>query len=92
MNIAMHAYAPDTLGEILLGFGHSETAVELLLEDEGRPFDQGKAAPKPKAASLVDAKIGGLGIGLLQHYCKEISYRREDGRNQLTLHFPIGGI
>jgi hypothetical protein len=38
---------------------------------------------------LLDAEPGGLGIKLLRHYCKDISYARESGRNRLTLGFPL---
>jgi hypothetical protein len=39
--------------------------------------------------SLTETKPGGLGLGLLRHHCPHLRYRREDGRNLLTLRFPI---
>jgi anti-sigma regulatory factor (Ser/Thr protein kinase) len=57
------------------------------VEDAGRPFDPGAAELPARPASLADAMPGGLGLRLLRHHCRDLSYRRTDGRNRLTLRF-----
>lgn len=62
-------------------------AMRLILSDDGVPFDPlGVADPKP-LSSLEGAAIGGQGIRLVRNFSDECSYRREDGRNVLTVVF-----
>ncbi len=56
------------------------------ISDDGRPFDPLHDAPAPNvAASLEDRAVGGLGIHLVRTMVDELHYRREQGRNCLTL-------
>ncbi|HQT63980.1 MAG: hypothetical protein B7Z75_03645 [Acidocella sp. 20-57-95] len=87
MNVAMHAYAPGSQEEITIRL-HAQTGMaELVVEDHGPAFDPVAAPEKPRAESLLDAEIGGLGLRLVRRFCKDISYARVDGTNQLTLRF-----
>jgi serine/threonine-protein kinase RsbW len=53
--------------------------------DWGVPFDA-TAMPEPDVTSpLGERPVGGLGIHLMRKMTDEISYRREDGRNVLSL-------
>jgi anti-sigma regulatory factor (Ser/Thr protein kinase) len=89
MNVAMHAFAPGEPGEITVQLNTSPDAAALVVEDSGHPFDP-TAAPSPeRPATMSDARPGGLGLILLRHYCREISYARIGDRNRLTLRFPL---
>ncbi len=88
MNVAMHAYAPGSQEEIVIRFSNQPGIAELMVEDRGPEFDPVAAPEKPKAGSLLDAKIGGLGLRLVRRFCNDIAYARVDGANQLTLRFP----
>ena len=56
------------------------------ISDDGRPFDPLHDASAPDvAASLEDRSVGGLGIHLVRTMVDEMHYRREQGRNCLTL-------
>ena len=56
------------------------------ITDDGIPFDPLKDAKIPDTdAPLEDRPIGGLGVHLVRTMMDEVSYRREDGKNHLTL-------
>jgi anti-sigma regulatory factor (Ser/Thr protein kinase) len=89
MNVAMHAYGPGGRGEIAIRLLTAPDAATLLIEDTGPAFDPTAAAPRPRAASIEEAQIGGLGLTLLRHHCKDIAYERAGDRNRLKLRFPM---
>ncbi len=81
-NIAMHG---DKEGEISISASLAEEPgrVVLSIGDDGQPFD-------PVTAALPEGQeIGGNGLLLLRRYCSDLDYRREAGRNQLTLGFSL---
>jgi anti-sigma regulatory factor (Ser/Thr protein kinase) len=90
MNVAMHAYGPDRTGEITIRLNTSPNAAALVVEDLGPAFDPTGAAAPARAQSLEHARPGGLGLTLLRHFCPDIGYEWSDGRNRLTLRFPLG--
>jgi serine/threonine-protein kinase RsbW len=89
MNVAMHAYAPGEQGEITISLFISSETVLFVVEDTGPPFDPTTAQPRAPASSLKEIEVGGLGLGLLRHYCSDIDYQRTDGRNRLALRFSL---
>jgi anti-sigma regulatory factor (Ser/Thr protein kinase) len=89
MNVVMHGFSPEHVQEIFIHFTPEPAKAVIVVEDAGKAFDVTQATEKARPASLLDAEPGGLGIKLLRHYCKDISYARESGRNRLTLGFPI---
>ena len=89
MNVAMHAFAPDSPGEIEVRFDAVPDAATLVIEDAGPPFDPTTAAIHQRPAALEEATPGGLGLTLLRHYCDEIGYARLGERNRLTLRFRL---
>jgi serine/threonine-protein kinase RsbW len=92
LNVAMHAYGPDAAGEITIRLLASPGAASLVVEDAGPAFDPTSAQPRPRAASLEEAEVGGLGLTLLRHFCNDIGYERTDDRNRLTLRFPLAHV
>ena len=60
--------------------------VTVTISDAGVPFDPLTDAPDPDVdASIEDRPIGGLGVYLVREMMDEAHYKREDGRNHLTL-------
>ena len=56
------------------------------MSDNGDPFDPLNDTPVPDPnAPLETRPIGGLGIYLIRKMVDDIHYRREDGKNRLTL-------
>ena len=72
---------------IFLRLGWQGEDVALEVEDEGRPFDPLQALQPAPASRLEDARVGGWGIPIVRRFSHGMHYRREDGRNCLTLLF-----
>ncbi len=63
-----------------------EDAVTITISDAGIPFDPLTDAPPPDLDSSIDDRpVGGLGIHLVREMMDEAHYKREGGRNHLTL-------
>lgn len=58
----------------------------LTVEDAGCRFD---ASVTPPAREAAEIEPGGLGLGLLHHYCNDLVYERVGERNRLTTRFPL---
>jgi len=84
-NIIAYAYPDAAEHEILLRLQAHPEGVALEIEDDGRPFDPLQAERPPLPASLEEAPIGGLGIHLIRSMLDECHYRREAGKNRLTM-------
>lgn len=96
MNIIHHAYETDSSAagksaaakkagsRIVLDSNSDRLSIEVI--DEGKPFNPLEEAGQPDLdASLKERKVGGLGLHLVRNLMDEISYRREKGKNRLTL-------
>ena len=55
------------------------------VEDDGRAFNPLEAPAPDLHASIEERPIGGLGIHLVRSVMSSVEYRREDGRNVLTM-------
>jgi serine/threonine-protein kinase RsbW len=86
INIIDHAYGGNE-GELTLCCTPVREGFEISLSDEGPPFNP-LEAPLEKVASVITAqRIGGMGLPLIRSMADGFRYRREDGRNVLTLCF-----
>ncbi|MBQ5474118.1 MAG: ATP-binding protein, partial [Lachnospiraceae bacterium] len=59
--------------------------LDFIITDSGMPFDPTQRPEVDINASLDARPIGGLGIHLVRQLMDSVSYRREDGKNILTL-------
>jgi len=55
--------------------------LEIIMRDDGQPFDPTRVAAVNTTAPLQDRCAGGLGLHLVRHYADSFTYRREDGKN-----------
>jgi len=76
-NIAMHA---DT-DSFTLEYQADASKISLVVTDGGLPFDPNEGQAKE------DAEIGGKGLILLRHFCKDLEYQRVGGVNKLIMRF-----
>jgi serine/threonine-protein kinase RsbW len=85
VNIINHAY-PDQPGDVEIVCRLDE-AGRLLVEfaDEGIPFNMLAMKDPDIEAGIEQRKIGGLGVFFVKQLVQEIRYRREGGKNILTL-------
>ena len=85
LNIIDYGY-DDNDHEIELNFNSDANSVTIDITDEGRAFDPLNDAPEPDVNSpLEDRHVGGLGVYLARTMMDELTYRRENSRNHLTL-------
>jgi len=87
VNIISYAFEPGTRHDISIEVWRDGGSVFAEIIDDGRPFDpRGQPAPE-RPANLDSAHIGGLGIALMRSFATDITYRRTDETNRLTLSF-----
>lgn len=76
----------DGLHDIDIILTTEEDSLTIEIVDDGRPFDPLNDAPIPNVnAELEERNIGGLGIHLVRKMMDDVRYRREEGKNHLTL-------
>jgi serine/threonine-protein kinase RsbW len=84
VNICTYAY-PGGAGEMEIAWEAIDGGVRLEIVDWGAAFDP-TAAPDPaRPVDVGEQPIGGLGVYLLKQLMDEVRYRREAGRNHLTI-------
>lgn len=59
--------------------------VQVLIVDNGKPFDPTDSGGVLLPDSLDDAQVGGLGLLMIRNTATHMSYERRDGRNRFTL-------
>jgi anti-sigma regulatory factor (Ser/Thr protein kinase) len=82
-NIASYAYAPET-GSATIRITDGEIFT-LEFEDSGIPFNPLERDDPDIKLGLDERKIGGLGIFMTKKLMDCVEYRREDGKNILTI-------
>ena len=86
-NVCLYAYRPND-GDVHIEYeiDSSPKSVKISISDKGREFNPLNDADEPELnASVEDRKIGGLGLFIVKNTMDEISYKREDNRNILTM-------
>jgi len=89
-NVARHGFPPGGAGEIEVVFRAEPPDWVLAVSDDGIAFDPTAVPARTSKPNLLDDTEGGWGLGLIRHYCAGIAYRRQAGRNHLTLRFAGG--
>jgi anti-sigma regulatory factor (Ser/Thr protein kinase) len=82
-NIISYAYDDAGRHDIVVRLELRGEAVEVLVEDDGKPFDPlAAAAPEDSAG---DAVLGGVGLHFVRSLMDRLEYTRRDGLNRLRL-------
>ncbi len=85
-NVVRHGGGEEGTSEIEIEVISTDEKVRLEVRDSGKPFDPFHDAPEPDVdAALEDRRVGGLGVHFVRVLMDEASYRREDGRNHVTM-------
>lgn len=84
-NVITHGYPDPEVHQVTVRFAREGHGWAVEVEDDGPAFNPLQAAPPRAAASLAEATVGGLGIHLIRSFADECRYRRENGRNRLTM-------
>lgn len=84
-NIIMYAYPQEEAHEIILKTSATENQLIFLITDNGLSFDPTSAPEVNLDIPAEERQIGGLGIFLIRRIMNEVTYRRLDGENHLTM-------
>ena len=85
-NTVVHGHGQDSEAPVRLVFDVAPGRVELLYEDTGPPHDPFAAVALPDDTTEVEERpVGGLGLVLIAALASEVQYRREDGKNLISL-------
>ncbi|HLW27878.1 MAG TPA: ATP-binding protein [Kiloniellales bacterium] len=75
--------------EIRISLKREPAAVQVGVEDDGRPFNPLEVAQPDVDAPVETRPIGGLGVHFLRTLMDELCYRRENERNKLCFKKPL---
>ena len=64
---------------------HHPDGVRLVITDDGKPFDPLSRRDPDTTLCAEDREIGGLGIFIVKKTMSPVTYRRQNGRNILTM-------
>ena len=84
-NVMKYGYAPGSEGFVDIEALVRRGSLEFIVTDTGIPFDPTAAEMPDINLGVEERPIGGLGIYLVRTMMDKVSYRREDGRNILTM-------
>lgn len=86
VNVASYAYTPNT-GSVTIRMDLQEKprAVVITFIDSGIPYNPLAKEDPDVSLSAEERSIGGLGIFMVKKTMDEVSYRRENGENILTI-------
>ena len=86
-NVIRHAFHDQQEHRIDVRVTVNERTVAAVVEDDGHPFDP-RDAPAPDLALPIEDRLpGGLGMHLVRATMDSVEYRRDHGRNILTVEF-----
>lgn len=88
LNVIRHGHDDEQDHEIRIGLGAAPDTVTITVEDDGKPFNPLDAPPPDLDLPLDERPIGGLGIHIMRSLTSALEYRRDGGKNRLTLTKP----
>ena len=85
-NTVAHGHGQDSEAPVRLVFDVAPGRVGLLYEDTGPAHNPFAAVARPDDTAEVEERpVGGLGLVLIAALASEVQYRREDGKNLISL-------
>lgn len=84
-NTISYAWPEGGDRQALVRLSVADSTIEAEISDDGTEFDPLAAPPPDVTAALDDRVPGGLGVHLIRTVMDAVSYRREGGRNVLTM-------
>ena len=84
INIAHYAYG-DKKGKVKVSIDFVDKDVFITFIDEGIEFDPLKKEDPDVSLKAEEREIGGLGIYMVKKTMDDVTYKREDNKNILTI-------
>ncbi len=85
INVVTHGTADATTAVVAVVLRRAGADLTLVVADDGPAFDPLTLPPPDLSASVEARPVGGLGVYLIRQMMDAVSYRRVDGRNELTM-------
>ena len=86
INVVNYGHDDDGDHEMEITLTSEADKLTIELSDDGRAFNPLADAPDPDLdAALEDRRVGGLGVHMVRSFMDELHYRRDEGKNHLTL-------
>jgi len=90
-NVISYGYDDDARHEIQVSLRLENGALVTEIVDDAKAYDPFTEAPAPDLDAGIDERpIGGLGVFLVKEFMDRTAYRRDNGRNVVTLVKTIG--
>ncbi len=89
VNIVNYAYPSDIGLAVIKVEAINEHELEIVLRDNGKPFDPLKREDPDVTLDPEERRIGGLGIYLVKKTMDEVTYHFDNNQNVLTLRKKI---
>lgn len=84
-NVILYAYPEGTDGLVDLEAILRDDSIEFILSDSGKAFDPTATPDADITLGVEERQIGGLGIFLVRQIMDCVLYKRENGRNILSM-------
>ena len=84
-NTISYGYDDDEPHRIEITVGPEAEALAIAIVDDSTAFDLSSAPAPDIGTSLEERPLGGLGLFLVHQMMDSVEYRREEGRNVVTL-------
>ncbi len=84
-NIISYGFEDNDNHVIQLTMDYVEGRLEVIIRDDGVPFNPFDQAQPDTALTVEERKIGGLGVLLVKELMSDVSYQRQQDRNVVTL-------
>ncbi|MEI7437057.1 MAG: SpoIIE family protein phosphatase [bacterium] len=85
VNVISYAYVDKSEHVIEVRLWRDQDDVKIEVEDDGKPFDPTAQAAADTTLALEHRQIGGLGIHFIRKTMNYFAYRRDQGRNIITM-------
>jgi anti-sigma regulatory factor (Ser/Thr protein kinase) len=84
-NVWKYGFADTAEHEIRVRLRREGGLLRIEVEDDGRAYNPLERPPVDTSVPLEEREVGGLGIHLMRQFMDELDYRREGGRNILSM-------
>jgi serine/threonine-protein kinase RsbW len=84
-NVILHGFDDPVSQEVTVRIQVENREVCAIVTDAGRAFDPLSMPPPDLSAPLEQRPLGGLGIHIVRSLMDQVDYRRENGKNFLTV-------
>ena len=85
VNVISYAYPEGTTNDIQLVAESDGKVLTFVLSDHGKPFDPTAKECADMNENPANRNLGGMGIFIVKQMMDEVSYKRQNGKNWLTM-------